>query len=85
MSKSIGYILTIIGAIGVLLSFETVQKTVNVTLPASFSNNYLMIAGVVILLIGLMMSFGKKGLKGGKQASEVPIYQDNRIIGYRRV
>ncbi len=83
MSKTLGYILAIIGIIAIALTFDAVTKLIKITLPASINNSYLMIGGIIILILGLLIiGGGKKSVKS--KGTEVPIYQGNQVIGYRR-
>lgn len=76
MAKLIGYIIAIIGLIIIASSFFP-QK---LPLPSSIKPVYIMIAGIVILIIGIALSLG-----GSRQAAaEVPIYEGKKIVGYRR-
>ncbi len=81
-SKIIGYLISLIGLIGLAFTFETVQKALNVTLPAGVSNNYLLIASLVILVIGIIIVAlgGRRSTRHG----EVPIYEKGSVVGYRR-
>ncbi len=79
----IGYVLAIIGLIGLALTFEPIQKIAKITLPPQISNLYLTTGSVIILLIGVFLVFKSGGGSSGK-VSEVPIYHGKNIVGYRR-
>jgi len=85
--KIIGYILAIIGAIGVLLKTEMVKKLIGITLPAITQTTYFMIGSVVVVILGLaLILMGPGGSIGNSRSGgEVPIYAGNQIVGYRRV
>jgi len=86
MAKWLGYILAIIGAIGVLLRTEMIKKLVPITLPAITQTTYFMIGSVVVVVIGLALTMmGGGGMRRSKGGGEVPIYSGNQIVGYRRV
>ncbi|PIN93258.1 hypothetical protein COU54_03815 [Candidatus Pacearchaeota archaeon CG10_big_fil_rev_8_21_14_0_10_31_24] len=80
--KSAGYILLVIGVLILLASLKQVQDTFHFTLPESFSTPVAIITGTIILMIGLALS--GKDKSSPKKNAEVPIYQGNQIIGYRR-
>ena len=84
MLKILGYIISIIGLIALALTVETVKKIVSLQLPPQLNNTILTIVGVVILLIGIFLVIKNPDNSATKNV-EVPIYQGNQIIGYRRV
>ena len=84
-NKLIGYIILIIGAIVVGLSFSQFRAIAGLkSLP--FSDIMVMAAGAIVLILGAIMAFGTGS---NKQAEEVPIYEGEgkhrRIIGYRKM
>ena len=85
--KILGYIIAVIGMIGVLLKTEMVKKLVPITLPAFTQTTYFMIGSVVVVIIGVALTFmGGSGVGGrAKGGGEVPIYAGNQIVGYRRI
>jgi uncharacterized membrane protein YdcZ (DUF606 family) len=85
--KWLGYVIAIIGAIGVLLKTEMVKKLlVKVPLPVFTQTTTFMIGSIVVVVIGLVLIFmGGKSNSFSKGKGEVPIYHGNQIIGYRRV
>jgi len=84
--KIVGYIIAIIGMIGVLLKTEMVKKLIPITLPAITQTTYFMIGSVVVVVIGLALTMmGGGGMRRAKSGGEVPIYSGNQIVGYRRV
>lgn len=82
--KVIGYITSAIGLVLALLSF----KTPGVSFFSGIKPAYIMIAGVVIIIIGVSFTFTKSSNKIKHAQEEVPIYEgvgkNRRIIGYRR-
>ena len=78
-NKILGYILAGVGIIVFLLSYPGIRATFGLTIPANFSDLYLTIIGVVLLLAGAFMAF--KGTT--KEVKEVPIYQGKKVVGYR--
>ncbi len=89
VNKLIGYLISIIGLVVLAISrFPSVKSLIPFTLP--FADKYIIIAGLIIVIIGVALSFTKSTRIGKeKQASEeVPIYQgegkNRKIIGYKR-
>jgi ABC-type uncharacterized transport system permease subunit len=85
MAKALGFILMIIGVIAIALSFSQVRSIISITLPAQFSDIYLIVAGIVLVLLGSFMLKGSGGGRARAAGQELPIYQGNKIIGYRKV
>ena len=81
-TKILGYSVSIIGVIIVLLSFTQIQKALNVTFPAYLTTNILTIIGVVVLALG---SFILIKLSSNGKLTEVPIYHGEKVVGYRRI
>ena len=78
-NKTLGYILAGVGLIVFFLSYPGIRALIGLTIPANFSDVYLMIIGVILILVGAFIIF--KGT--GKEVREVPIYQGKEIVGYR--
>ncbi|MEM2933013.1 MAG: hypothetical protein QXF25_01805 [Candidatus Pacearchaeota archaeon] len=78
MKKAGGYITMIIGA-AVLIAQSWLQKI-------SFLQNtpkiVFMLAGIFLLVIGFFLTLTKKEKK---QLEELPIYEGEKIVGYRRL
>ena len=79
MKKWLGYILVIIGLVG-LSSGVIPQIKEKIPIPASITPLYITIGSIALIIVGILL------LKQGSEKSslEVPIYKGNRIIGYRR-
>ena len=82
--RPLGYFLALLGIVALALSQETLRKPFSITLPESLSSSALMIAGAVLIVIGLFFLAGKGNNSVSKKDSEVPIYEGNKIVGYRR-
>ena len=81
VNKVLSYIVIGAGVIVSLASFAKVRTMLKIAaLPAGVSDNSIFIIGMVLLVIGAIMSFGSSG---GKK-KEVPIYHGEKIVGYRR-
>ncbi|HLC31339.1 MAG TPA: LPXTG cell wall anchor domain-containing protein [Candidatus Nanoarchaeia archaeon] len=83
VKKILGYILAVAGLASIALTLEPVKKLIKFPLPPQLSNQILIIAGIILLALGVFLSY-KKG-NGSKQAAEVPIYQGKNVVGYRRI
>ena len=81
-NKILGYTITAIGVITVLLSFTQVQKALNITFPSYMTTNVLTIIGVVVLALG---SFILIKTSSDSKLTEVPIYHGEKVVGYRRI
>ena len=79
MNKTLGYILAGAGLIIFFLSYSGIRALIGLTTPANFSDLYLTIIGVVLLLVGAFISFKRTT----KEVREVPIYHGKEIVGYR--
>jgi len=77
-NKTIGYVLAGVGIIVFLLSYSGIRALIGLTIPANFSDLYLMIIGVVLVLVGAFLAFKKS-----EEVREVPIYEGKKIVGYR--
>lgn len=82
MKKIIGYILAIIGLVAIALTFPQVSQVLNLGLPESIDSNFLFIGGIILVVIGILISL--RGTKTKQRELEVPIYQSGRVVGYRR-
>lgn len=87
-NKIIGYILSVLGLIAVASSSTTALSKISKVLPfmASIKPLYLIIAGAVLLIGGVLLIMSKEGVKHA--AEEVPIYEGvgrkRKIVGYRK-
>jgi len=84
MKKVIGYVLVILGLVGIAAwSIPDVKAAI----PGldQFGDMTLVIASVVLAVLGLWVVSRGGGYGGGSQkGAEVPIYRGKRIVGYRR-
>lgn len=89
--KITGYIVALIGLVGVLLKTDMAKKLlVGITLPPITQTNTFLIGSLIVVAIGIAlvtMTGGASTSRRGKNATgaEVPIYQGNQIVGYRRI
>lgn len=80
MNKIPGYIIAIVGLIGLALTFDPIKKSIGITIPASITPLTLTIVSVVIIIVGLVLTL-KTGSSGKEK--EVPVMKGNEIVGYR--
>ena len=87
MNKSLGYLIAIIGLIGLAAS---IIKEVNdffkdtLKLPISqIPESYLIVISIIVIAVGVYFVV-KSGPVSSKKAKEVPIYHGKNIVGYRR-
>lgn len=86
MVQPIGYLLGIVGVVGIAIgSIPQIQALLKIPLAlAGVRSDYVIIGiSLLILLLGVLMI--SKGGSSGKQPAEVPIYQGKNIVGYRRM
>lgn len=81
-TKILGYVLALLGVLAVIFSTPRVPQSLNLSLPAALSSTSLLIVGIVLVLAGIFMLL--KGKKA-KQSPEVPIYEGDKVVGYRRM
>mgnify|MGYP001569185393 CR=1 FL=1 len=83
MKRVLGYILSIAGIIALLAGVKPTDVLIRKFLPymVGVQNTPLMIAGIVLIVIGIIIL---KGAGGGRQLREVPIYHGKNVVGYRR-
>jgi len=80
-NKILGYVISAVGLIVLLLSFSKLRTALKLTLPSAISETILIISGIVILLVGIFLIVKS----GGRKVGEVPIYHGKEVVGYRRV
>lgn len=82
MNKVLGYVLAILGIVGLLLTVESIKKILGIALPAFLSTTMLTTLSIILLAIGLFILIK---LKQSSVVKEVPIYHGKEVVGYRRV
>lgn len=85
MAKAVGFIIMALGLIAIAISFPAIRAKSPVSIPAQITDMYLIIGGVVLLLLGGFMLRGSGGGKATPAGKELPIYQGNKLVGYRKV
>ncbi|MEK6844372.1 MAG: hypothetical protein AABX83_03000 [Nanoarchaeota archaeon] len=88
MKKFIGYIISVVGLASLTVWTFPQARTFTETaikfkLPG---NDILLVAGIIITLVGvsLVLKRGRGGILNPPAFKDVPIYEGNRIVGYRR-
>lgn len=81
VKKILGYVLCLAGLATIALSFPAIKTLTKLPIPAIITDTYLMIAGVILLIVGAVLAFGRRGIK---QSAEVPIFRGNQVVGYRQ-
>ncbi len=83
--KIVSYIILMLGAIGIILSFEYTKNIIPVTLPEQFTPTILTVIGGALILLGLFL-LSKGGQKSNQKGRhEVPVYEGDKVVAYRRV
>ena len=80
MNKVVGYSVSIIGLVVMALGFGMVPF--KIALLDGIAGNLIAGAGVVLIIVGVVLSLISRGKKQVKE--EVPIYEGDTIVGYRR-
>ena len=84
MAKIIGYILALIGLVGIASSVvPQIGTALALPLPEQLSGTTFLIIAVVITIIGIFFITRGGGRRKGK-GREVPIYHGKDVVGYRR-
>lgn len=82
-AKILGYVLALLGVIAVVFSTPSVPQSLKLPLPAALSSTPLLVAGIILVLAGIFIIL--KSSRSSKQAPEVPIYEGEKVVGYRRM
>ena len=80
MKKLVGYVVAITGLVVMALGFGIVS--LKIAFLEGVAKNYIIGAGIVMILVGAFIS-----LRGGRRVQkeeEVPIYEGEKIVGYRK-
>ena len=87
MKKVVGYIISIAGLVVMALGLGTFQ--LEWAIFDTIDQSFIVGAGIVGIVVGVVISLTDKGIKRGKQVhEEVPIYEGTgkgrKIVGYQR-
>ena len=81
MKKSvIGYILSIVGLIGITYSVGNITEIIPIPLLSTIPSLYLTIGGTILVIAGITIILLET--KSNKQ-KEIPIYKGKEVVGYR--
>lgn len=84
MKKVLGYIIALAGVIGVAAPLVP-QLYSLLPIPEGTPDLYITIGGVILVVVGLAFLVKRGGgSKGGSKKRELPIYEGDYIVGYRR-
>ena len=78
--KTIGYILSVLGIIAFILTFDTVKAAINLPVLGAITNSILTIIAIVLVVIGILLLY-----KTSSKEKDVPIYKEKEVIGFRRI
>lgn len=89
MAKLIGYIISLVGILLIVISLISSKIPVLNTIVSSIPQQYILIAAVAVVIVGVAISLGSKKSGRVTQAEEeVPIYEgegkNKKIVGYKR-
>jgi hypothetical protein len=79
MNKLLGYVLCLIGLVGLAISGNFLTF-LPIKIPAGIAKSTILIASGAVIIVGLLFVIKS----GPKKLKEVPIYQGNAVVGYRR-
>lgn len=83
-----GYLAAAIGLIGLAISTDSIKSTLPII--KNLQTSFILIPALILIGVGVMLilsiSGGGKSRKNKKRLAdeEVPIYEKNKIVGYRR-
>ena len=80
MSKIVGYVLAIVGLVGVAAWAIPEVKKMIPNLNQVGDTTLVVVSGAIVLLGLILAMKGRRGRRGG----EVPIYHGRDVVGYRR-
>lgn len=83
MKKIGGIVLIIVGFVLLLSNISPVKEYVYDYLP-DVAHNYILGAGAVLVIVGLFFAKGKGSGRRGKGNALLPIFEGNRVVGYKK-
>ena len=83
MSRAIGYLISVVGLIILVIGIAPLNEEIVSYVPAlSGIPSYIFFGlGIIVLVVGVM--FLRKA--GSRQPAEVPIYHGKNVVGFRRM
>ena len=84
MKKVIGYVFILTGLISLVSGLEKFSDFFAKFVPfvKDISQAYLSAVGVILILVGLYLS--KRKMKKGKKDSLLPIFEGEKVVGYKK-
>jgi len=82
MNKILGYVLSGLGLFGLVASSGTLEDRIPII--KLLPNNTMLIAGIVLIAVGIFIIIRAGNEEAIKAGEEVPIYHGKKIVGYRR-
>jgi len=83
MAKIFGYILLLLGLALIVLKFVFENTFNSIHYLSKLNALWVIVIGAILIVAGFL-SLRSKKKKEGRQISEIPIYKDGRVVGYRR-
>jgi multisubunit Na+/H+ antiporter MnhB subunit len=85
MKRSVGYVLVVLGLVILALGVKPVHDSLVGSVPVLDSVDPIVLLGigVVLLVIGILIMRKSGGSR--RQAPEVPIYEGEDVVGFRRM
>ena len=80
MKKLVGYAVAVVGLIVMALGFNIIP--LKVAFLDGIASIYVAGVGIAIIIVGIVISM--KGRGRAQKEEEVPIYEGDKIVGYRR-
>lgn len=80
MKKLVGYVVAIAGIAVMALGFGIVP--LKIAFLEGVLSKYIIGAGIVLIIVGAVISLKGRGRK--QKEEEVPIYEGENVVGYRR-
>lgn len=88
VNKLLGIVLSLVGLAVIAVTSVPSLSTYLSFLPASIKMQYVLVAGLCLVIVGVILGFGKGKSKVEQASEEVPIYagegRNRKIVGYRR-
>ncbi|MFA4960464.1 MAG: hypothetical protein WC548_02265 [Candidatus Pacearchaeota archaeon] len=86
MKKLVGYIISILGLVVLVIGVGLIKF--NLGILSTVNNSYILGAGIVLVIIGVVLASKESGFKKEKEIEEIPIFEGmgkkRKIVGYRR-
>lgn len=84
IKKTIGYVVTGIGILILLLSYEAVRAVLKLPLGTGITSNTFLIISVIVIVLGIII-LAQAGSLSSNKMQEVPIYHGKEVVGFRKI